>query len=536
MNAPAPEPDEDDYPPTGLEKFKGPIAEPPGWDPETDETPDATPEADEFYIRRQLGLEAYDAARFERFHEERCADRTARQAEIKAALQAFRTGGVTPANDNLPAMARAHPIGQDAKFALSVGRGKGPRDIATARDYISGYIEDAYKALLAGDLNGACENLARRHSMVRWIQQHGAANDNRQPAGIDAETLLGMEFEPVRYVIPGFVAEGLTILGGRPKLGKSWLALDFGIAVASGGVSLGATCEPGDTIYLALEDNQRRLQDRLRLVLPPQGRPNLSRLTLHTEAPKINAGLIERLDAWRSSVTSPRLVIVDTLAMVRPPKGKNQDSYAADYDALSPLQRWASEHRLAVVVVTHVRKMEAADPLEMISGTNGLTGAADSIMVLDRTSDGNKLYGRGRDIEEVEKALRFEAGRWTVLGDIDEVKRSDERTAIIAAVASGKSTPAEIAKATGMKPENVRYLLGRMAEQGQVEKAKYGFYVLPSHPSHPSHLPSESIPPHSLTDSNCEDCEDCEGGAPNSSNFKKSRSAASLSTIPGDHP
>ena len=76
-------------------------------------------------------------------------------------------------------------------------------------------------------------------------------------------------------------------------------------------------------------------------------------------------------------VPEARLIIVDTLAIVRPPKGRNQDSYAADYDALSPLQRFASEHRIAVVVVTHVRKAEAEDPLEMISGTNGLTGAAN---------------------------------------------------------------------------------------------------------------------------------------------------------------
>jgi DNA-binding transcriptional ArsR family regulator len=309
------------------------------------------------------------------------------------------------------------------------------------------------------------------------------ANYNNKPSAsafIDAQTLLGLEFEPIKYVIPGYIAEGLTILGGRPKLGKSWLALDWVVAVASGGLSLGVKCEQGDSFYLALEDNQRRLQDRLKVVLPRMKdmRPDLSRLSLLTEAPKIGEGLIEVLDAWRTSTDDPRLIVVDTLAMVRPPKGRNQDSYAADYAALSPLQQYASAHRIAVVVVTHVRKMEASDPLEMISGTNGLTGAADSIMVLDRAADGPKLYGRGRDVEEVEKALKFDGGKWSVLGNVDDVKRSGERRKIMEALGNhgSKLSPKEISEETGMKPANVSRLLAKMVTAGEVVKDGYGTY------------------------------------------------------------
>lgn len=306
------------------------------------------------------------------------------------------------------------------------------------------------------------------------------ANDNQKSKFVNGQALMQMEFEPIKYVIPGYVAEGLTILGGRPKLGKSWLSLDWVIAVATGGRSLGVDCEQGDAFYLALEDNQRRLQDRLRVVLPKMKamRPDLSRVHFLTEAPKIGDGLIETLDAWRTRVDDPRLIVVDTLAMIRPPKGRNQDSYAADYAALSPLQQYASEHRLAVVVVTHVRKMEASDPLEMISGTNGLTGAADSIMVLDRAADGPKLYGRGRDVEEVEKALRFDGGKWSVLGNVDDVKRSDERRKILHALGDygSKLSPKDIAEATGMKVNNVNHLLRKMVKAGEVAKDGYGTY------------------------------------------------------------
>lgn len=308
-----------------------------------------------------------------------------------------------------------------------------------------------------------------------------AANDNKPVGGIDAETLLGMDFPPVSYVIDGYIAEGLTILAGRPKLGKSWLALGFCVAVATGGTALGSDCEEGDVIYLALEDNRRRLKERIQVVLsPPQVRPNLSRLTLHTESPKIGAGLIEMLDAWRASVPDPKLVVIDTLSMVRPPKKSNQDSYAADYDAISPLQKWAGEHGLAVIVVHHVRKAEAEDPLEAVSGTNGLTGAADTIMVLNRSTDGPKLYGRGRDIEEIEKALRFDKGTWTVLGDVEDVKRSEQRKKIMEVLtdATWALSPTDIAKEAGMKEQNVKYLLRVMVKAGEVEKVGYGQYKL----------------------------------------------------------
>lgn len=336
-----------------------------------------------------------------------------------------------------------------------------------------------------GEIDPKIMGWVRQAIAAREIVEAEAApaNDNQPSAFIDAQTLLGLEFEPIKYVIPGYVAEGLTILGGRPKLGKSWLALDWVVAVASGGLSLGVRCEQGDAFYLALEDNQRRLQDRLRVVLPKMRslRPDLSRLSLLTEAPKIGEGLMEALDEWRTRVNDPRLIVVDTLAMVRPPKGRNQDSYAADYAALSPLQQYASAHRLAVVVVTHVRKMEASDPLEMISGTNGLTGAADSIMVLDRTADGPKLYGRGRDVEEVEKSLRFDGGKWSVLGNADDVKRSDERRKIMEALGNcgSKQSPKEIAEATGMKVNNVNHLLRKMVRSGEIVKDGYGTYSVP---------------------------------------------------------
>lgn len=305
-----------------------------------------------------------------------------------------------------------------------------------------------------------------------------AANDNDVGNTIDAETLLATEFEELRYVIPGYVVEGLTIVAGKPKLGKSWLAYDFAIAVASGGLAMGSIeCEQGDVLYLALEDNHRRAKSRIQTVMPPLRKFSLKRLQLQFTAPTIDSGLLPELDKWRIRSKNPRLIIIDVLAKVKPPQKKNQGVYAADYDAITPLQKYASEHRLAVVVITHTRKQEADDTLETVSGTNGLTGAADSILILSRDANGSILYGRGRDIEEIETAMLFDAGKWSVLGHAGEVRKSDERKKIIQVLMeNGELSPAEIAKLTGLKSVNVRQLLRKMVKAGDVSQPRTGSY------------------------------------------------------------
>ncbi len=128
-----------------------------------------------------------------------------------------------------------------------------------------------------------------------------AANDNTAPDDdtIDADTLLGMDFPALAYVVPGYVVEGLTVLGGKPKLGKSWWAYDVAIAVATGARAMGCVpCEQGDVLYLALEDNWRRVKTRINVVRPfSKKRGGLSRLKVRTQAPRTDTGLIAELES-----------------------------------------------------------------------------------------------------------------------------------------------------------------------------------------------------------------------------------------------
>ena len=319
---------------------------------------------------------------------------------------------------------------------------------------------------------------------------------------ISARDLDAMEFDPIRYVVPGYIAEGLTLLAGRPKLGKSWMAMDIALAVASGGVCLGdVQCDRGDVLYLALEDNRRRLQSRIRklLTLDAMARNMVpDRLHLATEWPRANEGGTTAIREWIDAHPHARLVIVDVLAMFKSTaKGKDQTLYEADYLAIKGLQSLAMETGVAIVVIHHTRKSGAeVDPFEKVSGTLGLSGAADTTIILDRDGNGATLYGRGRDIEEIETAVQFDKAtcRWAALGKASEVRRTDERGSILAALedAGEAMSPTEIADATGMPNQNVRQTLHRMAKAGEVVKAGRGRYAHPdlshSTPCHNGHI------------------------------------------------
>jgi RecA-family ATPase len=227
-----------------------------------------------------------------------------------------------------------------------------------------------------------------------------------KPETVTAADLMAAELPPVRWGVRGVLPEGVTLLAGKPKLGKSWLALGLCAAVGAGGVALGTRqVEQGDVLYLALEDNRRRLQKRLGKMLrgpAPEG------LEIAISWPKLDEGGVEALEAWLREHREARLVVVDTLAKIRP-RTRGQNVYQEDYAALEELLPLAAEHEVAIVVVHHTRKMAAADPLDEISGSTGLTGGVDGVLVLkrDRGKADAVLHVDGRDIEEpAEYALK----------------------------------------------------------------------------------------------------------------------------------
>lgn len=319
-----------------------------------------------------------------------------------------------------------------------------------------------------GDLGGALEGL----QALRQAPRPAPAG----PRTVTAAALRRMTFAEPRWAVPGLLPEGLTLLGGRPKMGKSWLTLDLAVAVACGGAALGRwRVEAGAVLLLALEDNPRRLQERIGVVLDGSAAPES--LEVATEWPRGAAGLAA-LEAWLSDHPTTRLVVIDTLGRFRAPARTNGNQYADDTDELGRLQSMAVRRGVAVLAVHHLRKTEGGeDPFDQLTGSTGLTGAADAIILLSRQRGDADAFLRvtGRDVPDAEHGLRWDPARccWHVVGDAAELKMSAERRAILDALkgAPGGLAPNAVAKAAGLKPDSVRHLLRRMATDGIVVSA-----------------------------------------------------------------
>lgn len=302
------------------------------------------------------------------------------------------------------------------------------------------------------------------------------------PETITAEELMQREYRPPKWAVPDLVPEGLTILAGKPKTGKSWLALDFCVSVAAGGYALGnVKCESGYVLYLALEDTERRLQGRLRAVL--QGAPASRDLQITTAWKRSDKGGLDDLHHWLRVHQGARLVVIDTLQKIRGARPRDAGIYEDDYQAIAVYKKLADEHTTPIVLVHHQNKGMNEDPLLSVSGTAGITGSADTVLVLQREpNDINAtLYVRGRDVTEQEVAIQFDnqTGKWTKLGKANEFRMSEERKAIIRALMDGgRMTPKEIALASGKKANAVHFLLHKMKKDGEIHQSVDGKYSL----------------------------------------------------------
>jgi hypothetical protein len=296
-----------------------------------------------------------------------------------------------------------------------------------------------------------------------------------------AADLMEREFKEPKWGVPNVIPEGCSILAGRPKSGKSWLALGIAVSVASGGPAMGnIECDQGDVLAILLEDTDRRLQGRLRAVL--QGASCPKRLDYATEWKRADAGGLEDIRAWLSARPEARLVVVDTLEKIRGKRSSDQGVYADDYAAVAALKAIADQFGVAILLIHHQRKEGGDDPINTVSGTAGITGAADTILVLKRElGDPNAfLYVRGRDVHEQELALEFDTatGRWTHISSGHEFKMSQERKAILSLLreAGEQMNPKRIASELGKSRAAVRMLLKKMASAGEILRNAKGEY------------------------------------------------------------
>ena len=212
-------------------------------------------------------------------------------------------------------------------------------------------------------------------------------------------------------LIHGLMGDGLGCLCAAPKSGKSWLAMEIGICVATGTPLWGHQVRKGAVLHLPLEDTYQRITQRLwRLADEVDGN-----LFFATEADALAGGLLDQLADFHEGHPDLALVIIDTLQMVR--TTSRDYSYSADYRDISELKRFADAHGITILIVHHTRKMGDSDVMNTVSGTNAITGAADFTWVIKRNRNDNDatLTITGRDVEERVADISFRGYRWEMV-------------------------------------------------------------------------------------------------------------------------
>lgn len=258
---------------------------------------------------------------------------------------------------------------------------------------------------------------------------------------VDGETLMDMKLPPTKFCVETLLPQGISILGGAPKIGKSWMVLDLCVRIAKGEAIWNLSTQKGTTLYLCLEDPLNRIQQRL-CMLTDEVPENAY---FATAAGTLADGLCEQIRNFVSEHPDTVLVAIDTFQIVR--ANTTDTSYANDYDDVRKIKQLADELEISILLVHHLRKQGDGDPLNKISGTTGISGAMDAIFVLDkskRNADTATLFCTGRDIEyrEMEMRLSKEDCVWNLVSDSLEnpqMKLPNEMVALIEFMKAQKS-------------------------------------------------------------------------------------------------
>lgn len=300
--------------------------------------------------------------------------------------------------------------------------------------------------------------------------------------------------EPIRWVLPGVIPEGLTLLVGPPKVGKSWWNLDLVTALTTGRPDLvfgwGQEMDPSPSLYLALEDPMRRVHDRMHQIT--------RNLPFHAEMagdvwldlPPIQSGGRDQIEAWLETHPNARAVMVDVLAKVRG-DGDGQTMYQADYESIGQLKEIADSYGVGVIVTHHDRKKTDEDFVNQVSGTKGITGAADTILFLTRKRESNegelKLESRDAEAKTFKATFVREFGRWSLDEREDDdgpAAGSDTKLSVVDQIQAvilnrGESSLKDVAKMIDVPEATVKRAAAAAKERGELGQTANGLWYVP---------------------------------------------------------
>lgn len=287
--------------------------------------------------------------------------------------------------------------------------------------------------------------------------------------GLNMDVILKTEFPPIQFTVKPVMPEGLGLAAGRPKAMKSWTMLDLAYCVQNNLNWMNHEVVQGDVLYLALEDNPRRMKDRITKLGHSKCKKHP---TIVTESPYLNYGLEESIRAWTKQVFHPRLVIVDTLAKVKNQWNRSDTAYDKDNKLLRDIQHLAGELSITIIFVSHLGKAQQDYSWDKIQGSTGMQGMTDFMWMLDRGDQGTSasLKGRGRDMEDFEYALTWNEKTWKYdcEGKLYEIQMQENRREIIEAMKHYANTEKQLV----VKPNEVANFLGQTSVKGKSRISK----------------------------------------------------------------
>lgn len=232
------------------------------------------------------------------------------------------------------------------------------------------------------------------------------SNDSNDLQTVSMTELYDTAYPPKLPIVEGLLYNGTYLFVGSPKIGKSFFMAQIGYHISKGIPLWDYPVRQGTVLYLALEDDYARLQKRLSRMFGMEGNENFF---FATKSKSLNDGLEQQLIKFVTEHKDARLIIIDTLQKVREVGGE-KFSYASDYEIVTKLKAFSDTYGICFLVVHHTRKMESSDSFDMISGTNGLLGAADGAFVMQkqkRTDNKATLEVAGRDQQDMKLSLNF---------------------------------------------------------------------------------------------------------------------------------
>jgi hypothetical protein len=309
----------------------------------------------------------------------------------------------------------------------------------------------------------------------------------------DAADLIDMQLDPLKWIVPELLPEGTTIIAAEPKVGKSCLVYQIAVEASVGGDLLGRRVTPGSVLYLALEDGQRRGKDRLLAALAGRTMPR-GRLGVRWSSNLVGQGLEQDIEKWLDAHPDAVMVAIDTLGKVRPRSTGKQGAYEVDVEALAGLQNLFRDRHTSLVIVHHARKATSDDFLASVSGTYGITGSADTIVVIrrKRLEKFGTVYVTGRDIADAEISVEFDQLTWRAApGALSAA--SFERTEVYEVIRRrGPAFAKSIADEIGKERSNVQHLIDGLVAAGAVMRTDGG-YAVAGVVLDPPYIPTNSI-------------------------------------------